>query len=74
MPFIHVQMASGRTEEQKLDLMNKITEVTSEALSTPVESVRVWITEFPATDAMAGGERLSDKKAREARSMAGRDG
>ena len=44
--------------------MEAITEVMHICADAPRESVRVWITEMEATDFMAGGELLSDKKAR----------
>lgn len=64
MPLVHVQMAEGRTVEQKRSLLDAITESMVEHLGAPRESVRVWITEFAATDFMAGGELLVDKQRR----------
>ena len=65
MPLVNVHMATGRTEQQKRALMGAITDAMVEHLGAPVESVRVWITEFPATDFMAGGEVLADRRARQ---------
>lgn len=64
MPLVNVHMSKGRTPEQKKALMEAITEVMHICAGAPRESVRVWITEMEATDFMAGGELLSDKKAR----------
>lgn len=64
MPLVNVHMSAGRTPEQKKALMEAITEVMHVHAGAPRESVRVWITEMEATDFMAGGELLSDKKAR----------
>lgn len=64
MPLVNVHMSKGRTTEQKKALMEAITEVMHTCADAPRESVRVWITEMEATDFMAGGELLSDKKAR----------
>lgn len=64
MPLVNVHMSTGRTLEQKKALMEAITEVMHVHAGAPRESVRVWITEMEATDFMAGGELLSDKKAR----------
>ena len=50
--------------------MTAITEAMPEHLAALVESVRVWITEFPATDLMAGGEVLADRQARRERDPA----
>ena len=64
MPLVNVHMSKGRTPDQKKALMEAITEVMHTCADAPRESVRVWITEMEATDFMAGGELLSDKKAR----------
>jgi 4-oxalocrotonate tautomerase len=64
MPLVHVQMANGRTPEQKRALMTAMTDAVVEHLGAPRESVRVWITEFPDTDFMAAGEVLADRRAR----------
>jgi len=57
-------MAKGRTPQQKLALMNAITDAMVEHIGVPRQSVRVWIGEFENTDFMAGGELLADKQAR----------
>ncbi len=64
MPLVHVQMATGRSDEQKRALLEAMTDAMVEHLGAPRESVRVWITEFEATDYMAGGELLADKRKR----------
>ena len=73
MPLVNVHMSAGRTLEQKKALMEAITEVMHVHAGAPRESVRVWITEMEATDFMAGGELLSDKKARLAAEAAERE-
>jgi 4-oxalocrotonate tautomerase len=65
MPLVHVSMADGRTTEQKRALLDGITKTVQETTGASLESIRVWITEFPATDYMAAGELLADKRARE---------
>jgi len=64
MPLVHIQMASGRTPEQKQAVMTAMTDAMVEHLDAARDSVRVWITEFPDTNFMAGGELLADKRAR----------
>jgi 4-oxalocrotonate tautomerase len=66
MPLVHVQMAEGRTADQKRALMAAMTDAVVEHLGAARESVRVWITEFPDTDFMAAGEVLADRRARNA--------
>jgi 4-oxalocrotonate tautomerase len=57
-------MATGRSDAQKRAVLEAITDAIVEHLAAPRDSVRVWISEFPATDYMAGGELLADKHAR----------
>jgi 4-oxalocrotonate tautomerase len=64
MPLVHVQMASGRTDQQKAALLTALTDAVEAELGAPRDSIRVWITEFADTDYMAGGELLADKRAR----------
>lgn len=64
MPLVNVQMAEGRTPEQKKALMEAITDAMHEHIGAPRDAVRVWINEFPNTDFMAGGEVLADKQSR----------
>lgn len=64
MPLIEINMAEGRTEEQKKTLMSKITDVTEKVIGAPRKSIRVWINEFPDTDYMTAGETLKEKRKR----------
>ncbi len=64
MPLVQVSMADRRTPQQKRALLDGITKVVQDALGASLDSIRVWIVEFPATDYMAGGELLADKRAR----------
>ena len=64
MPLVQVHLAAGRTAEEKRALLSLVTEAVHAAIGAPVESIRVWIDEFPAEDYMAGGELLADKRAR----------
>lgn len=67
MPLVNVHMAAGRDPAAKKALMEAITDAMHEHIGAPRESVRVWISEFPNTDFMAGGELLKDKQERLAR-------
>lgn len=64
MPLVNIHMAEGRTPEQKRALLQAITDAVVEHLGAPLDSVRVWIDEFPATDYMTAGELLADKQKR----------
>jgi len=61
VPLIHVSMAEGRTPAQKRALLQGITRATEEALGVPLASIRVWITEFPPDQFIAGGEIMADR-------------
>jgi 4-oxalocrotonate tautomerase len=63
MPLVQVFLASGRTDEQKKALLEAITDAVHSSIGAPVESVRVWITEVPPTEWMAGGVLLADRRA-----------
>jgi 4-oxalocrotonate tautomerase len=55
MPFVQVTMVSGRTAEQKHDLIAKVSAAVSDALDTPVEAVRVAIYEVSTDEWGIGG-------------------
>lgn len=61
MPFVTVKMLEGRTEEQKKELVEKVTQVVSETVNAPVENVVVFIEEMSKNHYATGGVRLSDK-------------
>lgn len=47
MPFAHIHIIEGRTEEQKRAVIEKVTAALVEALGAPKENVRVWINDVP---------------------------
>lgn len=61
MPLVQIQMAAGRTAEQKEALLRAVTAAVHESIGAPVASIRVWVTEFAPGDYMAGGELLSSR-------------
>lgn len=61
MPYVTVKMLEGRTEEQKRDLCEKVTEVVAETTGVPVEKVVVFIEEMPKNHYAVAGKRLSDQ-------------
>jgi 4-oxalocrotonate tautomerase len=62
MPLVHVHMAEGRTPQQKRELLSRITRAVQESIGAPVDSIRVWITEFRPDEYMVGGELLADRR------------
>ena len=62
MPLIQVNLAAGRTDEQKRALLSAITDAVHTSIGAPLDSIRVWIAEFEATEYMRGGELLADRR------------
>ena len=49
MPYVTVKMLEGRSEEQKKNLVEKVTAAVSETTGAPVEKVTVFIEESDAS-------------------------
>jgi len=64
-------MAAGRTDEQKRALLTAITDAVHASIGAPMESIRVWISEFEATEYMQAGELLADLRRARAADGAG---
>ena len=60
MPFAQIYLIEGRTDEQKRAVIEKVTAALHEAVGTPVENVRVWITEVPKTQWGIAGKTAAD--------------
>jgi 4-oxalocrotonate tautomerase len=54
-------MLEGRTAEQKRALLSSITQAVHTSIGAPIESIRVWIHEFPPTDYMAAGVLAAER-------------
>lgn len=61
MPYITVKMLEGRTEEQKKQLVEKVTEAVSETVDAPKEKIVVFIEEMSKNHYAVAGKRLSDE-------------
>lgn len=62
MPLIEIHLAKGRTDEQKKALLSAVTEAVHTSIGAPVESIRVWVQEFAATEYMSAGVLHADRK------------
>jgi len=62
MPLIEIHLLEGRTPEQKKALLSSVTKAVQESIGAPVDTIRVWIEEFPRTDYMAAGVWYAEKK------------
>lgn len=63
MPEVTVNMAAGRTDEQKKGMMLDITQALVKNLGVDAEAVTVQINEAPLTDKMKGGKTFLERKA-----------
>lgn len=63
MPFIDVTLAQGRSPEQLRTLMSALTQAAAEAVSAPVESIRVVVREVPTTHWAAGDVTIAERRA-----------
>ena len=61
MPLIQVQMFSGRTSEQKRNLVRALTDAFVQAAGSTPDAVDVILTDVEKSDWAQGGEFFSDK-------------
>ncbi|MFN2744646.1 MULTISPECIES: 2-hydroxymuconate tautomerase [Bacillus] len=60
MPYVTVKMLEGRTDEQKRNLVKKVTEAVSETTGAPAEKIAVMIEEMKKEHYGVAGKRISD--------------
>ena len=61
MPLIQVQMFSGRTPEQKRNLVRALTDAFVQTVGSTPDAVDVILTDIEKSDWARGGELFSDK-------------
>ncbi|MDR3564828.1 MAG: tautomerase family protein [Negativicutes bacterium] len=61
MPNVQIDMAEGRTLEQKREAAQKITQVISDVFKCPPDAVVITMRELPRTNFAKAGVLLSDK-------------
>ncbi|EJN09427.1 tautomerase family protein [Herbaspirillum sp. YR522] len=59
MPNIEMFVVEGYSDQQKEALVGALTQATVEAIGAPIDSVRVWLTEVPATQFGIGGKTVA---------------
>lgn len=47
MPLITIELSPGRTDAQKLEFMQQVTQLTAEVLKCPIETIDVIYKEIP---------------------------
>lgn len=62
MPFIQINILEGRTPEKKERLICEVSDLVSEVLEAPIESVRVMINEMPAEHWGIAGESVAKRR------------
>jgi 4-oxalocrotonate tautomerase len=60
MPFAQIYLLDGRTEDQKREVIKRVTQALTEALDAPQENVRVWIHDVPSTNWGIAGVSAKD--------------
>ncbi len=63
MPFIHVDLETGLTEEETIDLTQKIVEVTHDAIGSAVGHINVVIRDWPGANIVEAGRSLARQRA-----------
>ncbi|ALS01579.1 4-oxalocrotonate tautomerase [Enterococcus silesiacus] len=56
MPFIHVELVEGRSEEQLTNMVKEITEVVSKNTGAPKENIHVIVNEMKKGRYAQGGQ------------------
>ena len=59
MPIAQLYILEGRTDEQKERLIREVSEAKSRSIDSPIERVRVIITEMPKSHFGIAGEPAS---------------
>lgn len=60
MPYVTVKMLEGRTDEQKRNLVEKVTEAVKETTGASEEKIVVFIEEMRKDHYAVASKRLSD--------------
>lgn len=60
MPFAQIYIMEGRTEEQKRQVIEKVTAALVETLDAPIANVRVWIHDVPKSNWGIAGQTAKD--------------
>lgn len=56
MPFVHIELVEGRTEEQLTKMVEEVTEAVSRTAGAPKESIHVIINEMQKGKYAQGGK------------------
>ncbi|MDD8019741.1 MAG: tautomerase family protein [Acidobacteriota bacterium] len=62
MPLVEIHLLQGRTKEQKKALLTAVTAAVHQSIQAPLDSIKVWIQEFPPDEYMSAGVLAAEKK------------
>ena len=61
MPIVRIQMAKGRSAEEKTRLMAAVTEAIHQTIGAPLPTIHIMIQDVPPEDIMVAGRLLTEK-------------
>ncbi|MEX2644064.1 MAG: 2-hydroxymuconate tautomerase [Acetobacterales bacterium] len=62
MPFIHVHLTEGRSDEQKKKVAEAITDAMDKHMGAPREATSVIFSDVAPNDWVVGGKTLAERK------------
>jgi len=62
MPFIHVDLETGLTEAEKVELTRRIVEVTHDAIGSAVGHINVVVRDWPGANIVEAGRSLAKQR------------
>jgi 4-oxalocrotonate tautomerase len=65
MPIVRIELAKGRTKEEKEKLMKAVTEAIHHSIDAPLPTIHIMIKETPEDEIMIGGELLVGKSTKD---------
>lgn len=61
MPIVRIEIAEGRSEEEKRRLLQAVTKAIHDAIGVPLSTIHIMLKESSPHHIMIGGEILSEK-------------
>ena len=65
MPIVRIEMAEGRSQNEKEKLLTAVTAAIHESIGAPLPTIHIMLKEVSSDHIMIGGELLSEKPLRE---------
>ena len=62
MPLVEIHLLEGRSNEQKKELLQAVTQAIHSSIGAPLPTIRVWLQEFPPTEYMVAGKLASERE------------